>query len=360
METREYRRFGRTDLLVSTAGLGTEYLHGKSADVVTGTLQKARELGVNYLDILFSYAPYRENLAKAIVGERDQWVLAVHLGCAESDGQYRNTRDLGEIRASFEDFLNKFATDHADVLMIQMVDSEQDFNAIMAPGGVYELAEEYIKAGQAKAIGLSSHVENIAWKAATSGKFDAIMYPYNAAGRSAEPRLLEYCQENGITFVAMKPFAGGRLVKPDNEGYQLMTPAECIGFVLSTPGVTTCVPGAASAEHMLENATAIPGYDLPPYADPAVITAKVKELGQGDCIYCGHCEPCSAKISIPRILELVDGAEWGVQPGHIKAYQAMDIKASECVACGNCEERCPYGVAVIKKMKKAVELFTPS
>lgn len=357
MEHRVYRQFGRTDLQVSAAGLGTEYLHGKSAEVVAATLAEARQLGVNYLDILFSYAPYRESLAKAIAGQREQWVLAVHLGCAETDGQYRNTRDIGEIRASFTDFLDKFATDHADVVMIQMVDSERDFDAIMAPGGVYELATEYIKAGQAKAIGLSSHVESIAWKAATSGKFDAIMFPFSAAGRYAEPRLLGYCLENGIAFVAMKPFAGGRLVKPDNEGKRLMTPAECIGFVLSTPGITTCVPGAASPEHMMENASRIPGYDLPPYADAAVITAKVKELGQGDCIYCGHCEPCSAKISIPRILELVDGAEWGVQPKHLETYKAMEVKASDCVGCGNCEERCPYGVPIIKKMQRAVEMF---
>ena len=38
-------------------------------------------------------------------------------------------------------------------------------------------------------------------------------------------------------------------------------------------------------------------------------------------------------------------------------YAALDAHAGDCLACGACEERCPFGVDVINRMHEAAEVF---
>ena len=38
-------------------------------------------------------------------------------------------------------------------------------------------------------------------------------------------------------------------------------------------------------------------------------------------------------------------------------YAAMEHKASECIDCGACEPRCPYGLPIREMMKNAVKVF---
>ena len=44
-------------------------------------------------------------------------------------------------------------------------------------------------------------------------------------------------------------------------------------------------------------------------------------------------------------------------PQSIRAhYQALAARAEDCIACGNCEKRCPFGVPVVQRMEKVKEL----
>ena len=38
-------------------------------------------------------------------------------------------------------------------------------------------------------------------------------------------------------------------------------------------------------------------------------------------------------------------------------YQALETRADACIGCRGCEERCPFGVPVAERMKKAAALF---
>ena len=45
-------------------------------------------------------------------------------------------------------------------------------------------------------------------------------------------------------------------------------------------------------------------------------------------------------------------------PSSVRAhYWALSKTAADCVACGGCETRCPFGVSVVKRMEKARALF---
>ena len=45
-------------------------------------------------------------------------------------------------------------------------------------------------------------------------------------------------------------------------------------------------------------------------------------------------------------------------PASVKEhYLSLDVRASSCIGCQSCEERCPFGVKISERMTKAAELF---
>ena len=45
-------------------------------------------------------------------------------------------------------------------------------------------------------------------------------------------------------------------------------------------------------------------------------------------------------------------------PPTVKAhYEALTVGGSDCIGCGACEPRCPFGVPIVERMEKAAELF---
>jgi predicted aldo/keto reductase-like oxidoreductase len=71
---------------------------------------------------------------------------------------------------------------------------------------------------------------------------------------------------------------------------------------------------------------------------------------KGCCQYCNHCLPCAAGINIGQINRVIDNKS-------AVEYNKLSVKASSCVKCGECEERCPFGVKVTERMDLAVKMF---
>ena len=76
-------------------------------------------------------------------------------------------------------------------------------------------------------------------------------------------------------------------------------------------------------------------------------------------MYCGHCAPCTAGIDIALVNKFTDlcEAQKTVPETVREHYNALKVKASACVECGECEKRCPFGVTVMEHMKKTREIF---
>jgi hypothetical protein len=351
----ERRKLGRTGFAVGALGLGTEYLVGRDQAAFDEVIGEAADRGVDYIDVLFSYPAYRDALGKSLGGLRDRFVIAGHVGCAETNGQYRRTRDTEESRALFDDLLERLGTDHVEVVMVQFVDTERDYSTVMSAGGLYELALSIRDQGMAKAIGVSIHDEASALKAAASGLFDLIMFPLSIvlAPVPREP-LLEACARNDVALVAMKPYGGGRIFR--HGGTLGIAPSCLVGYPLLDGRVSTVVAGVKSRSELLE---AVEGVENPPDRETFErVSAELLKANRGDCLYCNHCLPCPAGINISEILMYLDMA--GEKPGEEvrAAYRTAEVSSSACTACGVCEERCPFGVPVVQRMQRAVELFS--
>lgn len=370
----QYRKLGRTGLQVGAISLGTEYLINLPQETVTTVIHQAVSRGVNYFDLFFAQAQFRDHMGKAFRDYREGVYLAAHLGAGEKDGQYRKSRDLRESEFLFHDFLQRYHTTYVDVLFVHNVDSQEDYD-LMMHGGFLDMALRFQKEGRARFIGFSGHTVSTSLQAVETGKIDVLMFPVNLAGNVIVGRkeLFQACLKNNIGLVAMKPFAGGKLLQAAGvmtlELWQLgngggriektapITPVQCLAYVLAQAGMSTVVPGCKDPEEL---SAALAYFDAgEEEKDFSSALAACRQFSAGECVYCNHCLPCPQKIDVGRTLRLLDLAQPHPTAEVRAMYDALSTDAADCIQCGECEERCPFGVKVMEKMERAVKAFGP-
>ena len=175
----EYRKLGRTGLLVSEIGMGCEGFVGKPYSEVgkDGGCHGGRRGSTvsTSIRLIRSFAPI---WAMPCGGGGKN--LSFRLTCATiwKDGQYKRTRDLAEVREGFDDQLHRLETDHVEIGMIHYVDSMADWEAVRDKG-VLDYARELKAQGVIRCIGLSSHNPEVALEAVHSGAIEVLMFSVN-------------------------------------------------------------------------------------------------------------------------------------------------------------------------------------
>lgn len=368
----EYRALGETGIEVSAIGLGTEHLLDVPREEVVAVGRTAIDRGVNYLDLIWAHPAYRDNFAAALQGRRDRAILAGHLGSALKGEQYLRTRKVEVCEHFFRDLMERLDTDYLDVAMIHNVNTDRQYEPLLRPGGVVELAHRLNREGRARAIGMSGHSVELFQRVLQDGIVDLLMLPVNMAGNAQPGRreLLQACAAQGVGVVAMKAFAGGKLLQGRKVyfgRYQTggkafkrraspeITPVQCLAYALAQPAVFTVIPGVASMAELEADLAWIEASDEE--KDFAAALAGFEEYVSGECVYCNHCLPCPAEIDIGLVLRLADVAGDGLTPALRAQYEALPAKAADCTACGACVKRCPFGVDVIAKIEQAAALF---
>lgn len=377
-----YRRLGKTDLMVSEIGLGGEWLERHNAEECKAVIEACEKLGVNILDCWMSEPNVRTNIGAAIAGHREQWYIQGHIGSTWQDGQYVRTRDLAYAKPAFEDLLTRMQTDYIDLGMIHYVDQEADWNDIVN-GPFLQYVLELKAAGTIRHIGLSTHNPKIARKAAESGFVEMILFSINPAfdmlpasedidayfdnkydtvqgGIDPErAELYQLCEQHDVGITVMKGYAGGRLFDAERSPFGVaLTPIQCLHYCLTRPAVASVMVGVDTPEQMREAAHyAEATQEEKDYA--SVLAGAPKHAYSGQCTYCGHCKPCPMDIDIAMVNKLYDLAVMQPEvPASVKAhYEALNATAADCIGCGGCEERCPFGVKVVERMEKAAALF---
>jgi predicted aldo/keto reductase-like oxidoreductase len=205
-----------------------------------------------------------------------------------------------------------------------------------------------------------------------------LLFPLNLANHALPGRkeLLDACVTHQMGLVIMKPFAGGNLLSEESlikvadmqmgrrelPGARMrftksrtITPVQCLAYVLAQDGVSTVVPGCASVEQLEASLAYFKATEEEKDYAPLLPDFEVFETGQ--CVYCNHCLPCPSEIDIGLTTRLMKKAEQELTPELQKQYDEMPAKASDCIQCGDCMERCPFAVDVISNMEQAVAVF---
>lgn len=341
----EFRKLGRTGLEVSIIGLGTEHLEksNKTRDAVLGM---ATDAGVNYVDLLYVEPEYWDAFGPLFKRYRKQFVVAAHWGAGD---RY----EIEYSQQCFDNILAHMGNDHAEIGLLTMVDDEAKWDG-WAQESIARL-HRYQEQGHIGHIGLSGHEKRVALKAIESGLIDVLMFPVNLLGHDEEEdhNLYQACVEQGVGLVAMKPYHGGTLFSVEGKSSGI-SPAQCLAYVFSLP-VSTAVPGIKNVEELRATLHYLQATDEE--RDYSSITANITQHLAGQCVYCHHCLPCPEGIGIGWIIWLVDHVQGGVTDNLRTWYAGHEVKASACIQCGDCTERCPFGVDIIAKMHQAVEIF---
>lgn len=157
----------------------------------------------------------------------------------------------------------------------------------------------------------------------------------------------------------MKGYAGGRLFQAETSPFGVaLTPVQCLHYALTRPAVASVMAGFDTPEHVdaavaYETATE----EEKDYA--SVLANAPYHAYSGQCTYCGHCAPCPSRIDIAMVNKLYDLAVMQEEvPATVKAhYSQLSANAGDCIQCGGCETRCPFGVRIVERMEKAKALF---
>lgn len=376
-----YRRLGKTGLMVSEIGFGAEWMERKTPEEVAAVTRRFSQAGVNILDCWMAEPEVRSNLGAAIAGERDRWIIQGHIGSTWQNGQYVRTRDMDAVRPAFEDLLERLGTDHVELGMIHYVDDLDEFDRIMN-GPFIAYVRELLAAGTIEHVGLSTHSPAVARAAALSGEIEAIMFsanpafdmmpaasdldtlfgPYDESLEGMEParaELYAVCERENVGITVMKGYAGGRLLSAQTSPFGVaLTPVQCIHYALTRPSVASIMVGAANEQHA-DDALAYETAAEKELDYASVLANAPRHAYFGQCTYCGHCAPCAAHIDIALVNKFYDLAAMqdGV-PASVRAhYEALDATAADCIACAACESRCPFGVKIADRMTKAAALF---
>ncbi len=368
----KYRLLGRTGLNVSVIGLGCEGFSGKSAQELGHELDFAQEHGINFIDLYASDPQLRSNLGKALKGRRKKFLIQGHICSTWENGQYLRTRDVNKTKAAFRDLLQRLSTDYVDIGMIHYVDDVDDFHTVF-DGEIIRLVNQYKREGQIRYIGISSHNTQVARMAVETGLVDVLMFSLNPAydmmpdPQHKERQLLdpqrkalyELCARTNVGIDVMKAFGGGNLLSDKNSPFgKALTPAQCIEYALSRPGVASVMCGCNGLEQMqqsLDWCTATAAQK--DYA--ATLATAAGYSWKGQCMYCGHCAPCVKNIDIASVNKYLNLALAGEQiPETVRDhYKLLAHHAGECVECGACMKRCPFEVNIIAQMRKAKKVF---
>ena len=327
---------GKTGLLVSRVGMGGIPIQRDNANNAYEVIKEAYIKGINLFDSAKAYTVSEEYIGQAILKLEKEFVNFRESIVITSKSMAKTYEGM---KKDIIDSIEKMHCQYIDVYQLHNVQPGNDYSeAIRA-------IEDAIKEGLVKHIGVTSHNLNYLNEMIDTGTFETIQYPFNIVEEQGRD-ILKKAYNLGIGILGMKPLAGGAI----DDG------AIAIKYILNQDFVAIPIPGMGSVKEVDEITSVVKGnYTV-------LEEAKIKEykntLTGNFCRRCGYCKPCTKGIDIPFVF-LCEGyyRRYNLKEWAIERYNTIKVKASNCVNCGICEQRCPYHLPIRKKLKEAIEVL---
>jgi uncharacterized protein len=318
----ETTRLGRTNLMVTRSSFGVLPMQRVDFDTARIILRRAVEAGINFFDTASGYSDSEEKIGFSLADLRERFFIATKCSGA---GTRREVIEL------VERSLRRMKTDHVDVLQLHNPTTLPDPDD---PDSTYAGLLEARERGLTRFIGITNHSREVARAAVESGLYDTLQFPLSGISAQEDFELADLCAEQDVGFIAMKALCGG-----------LLNNAKLAFVGLRDRRHVVPIWGIQKLEELEEFVTL--------EADPPALTHDLREnlrtakaeLSGDFCRACGYCLPCPVDIPIPmaaRIGFLVHrmpsegfrGPDW----------QERLAKVDDCIHCGDCASRCPYGL----------------
>ncbi|HUO35413.1 MAG TPA: aldo/keto reductase [Candidatus Acidoferrum sp.] len=210
----EYRRLGKSALVVSAEGLGcmgmSEFYGATDEAESIATIHLAMERGVTFFDTADVYGMGRneELLGRALEGRRHEAVIATKFGILRDPAQPEKRGISGKpdyVRNSCETSLRRLRVSTIDLYYIHRIDTETPIEETI--GAMSRLVEQ----GKVLHLGLSEAGPQTIRRAHKTHPITALQTEYSLWSREPEDGLLALCRELGIGFVPYSPLGRGFL-----------------------------------------------------------------------------------------------------------------------------------------------------
>lgn len=181
----------------------------------------------------------------------------------------------------------------------------------------------------------------------------------------------EVARKHGKSIVVMEPVKGGILANPPASVKQIFRQAApdaseaswAVRFAASLDGVITVLSGMSDTAQMRDNISYMKDFKPLTEAEQQVIAKAQAELAKIESIPCTACHYCTGgcpkHIPIPEIfaarnlLYIYDDLD---SAKHSYGFAtAGGAKASDCIACGQCERACPQQLDVIARLRECAK-----
>lgn len=320
-------RLGRTGLEISRVGLGGIPLTRPEENDAVRLIHHAMDLGVNWIDTSIAYGPSEGRIGQAIAGRRDKILIATK-GFGDKDGVLR----------CVEASLRRLGTDYIDLWQFHGINNFDAYEKLQGPSGGLEGAHEALKAGRIRHIGMSSHALDVAIKAVSSGLFETVQFPFNFISNEAAQELVPLALRSDVGFIAMKPFAGGRIRKA----------VLAIRYLLQFEGAAPD-PGIEKAHEIDEIVDIVENQDWTLSQEELSEIEDIRaRVGTRFCRQCEYCMPCEQGVHIVSLMYLPILYELWPRDWFLNwEYVKRGVESAEnCIECGECEEKCPYQLPI--------------
>jgi aryl-alcohol dehydrogenase-like predicted oxidoreductase len=284
-------------------GMSAFYGSTDEAEAIA-TIQRALELGVNFLDTAQLYGPLtnEELVGKAVKGRREEYVIATKFSLRMDGAEPGDMSTLGaqdgsaeHVRSSIDGSLQRLGTDYVDLYYQHRVDPNVPIEETVGAMG------ELVEAGKVRHIGLSEAAPETLRRAHAIHPITALQTEYSLWTRDVEAEILPLCRELGIGFVPYSPlgrgFLSGRFSSPeeiDEDDFRRNNPrfsgenfeqnlriAAKVKEIADEKGITPAQLALAWVLAQGENIVPIPGTKRRSYLEQNAAAVEV-ELSQAD------------------------------------------------------------------------------
>ena len=333
--------------------------------------------GFTYFDTAWMYCAFKsENAVKDVLTSRhprESYTLATKLHAAY-------IHSLDDRDAIFNTQREKTGVDYFDYYLLHDMGAER--YEIYKKYDCFSWIAEKKRQGLIKHMGFSFHdtAEVLDQILTEHPEMEFVQLQINYLDWDSEGVQSRKCYEvatkHGKPVIVMEPVKGGTLAKLPAPAEALLRQADpdasipswAVRFAAGLPNVKMVLSGMSSTGQLLDNTGFMQNFVPLTQQEQAVIAQVVDTINASiaiPCTGCAYCtEGCPMHIAIPKYFSLYNAdlqelkdKDFTSQGAYYDNLTLKFGKASDCIACGQCESVCPQHLPIIENLKRVAKQF---